>query len=56
MRTGNHIIDGDNGTHPSSPYYESQYRYYCDDCNHEFDNPDADELCPKCLSNNWFNS
>jgi hypothetical protein len=22
MKTGNNMIDGDNGSHPSSPYYE----------------------------------
>ena len=53
MKTGNHIIDGDNGTHPSSPNYDVEYRYSCYDCGFEFDNPDEDNLCPNCLGLNF---
>lgn len=51
--TGNHIIDGDNGSHPSSPNYNDKYQYSCYDCGFEFDNSDEDDLCPNCLSQNY---
>ena len=47
--TGNYMIDGDNGSHPMSPYYseeseEYDFENFYDDIDYELENePENDE-------------
>lgn len=61
MHTGNHLVDGDNGSHPFSPYYtgkEITPTKRCDVCEYEHDESNTVTLkecgttyCTGCAKN-----
>lgn len=38
----NHMIDGDDGSHPNSPAYQGSYTTPCDKCNSTLDDDDEE--------------